>query len=285
MNDYQSLLVLYEKLEQFIIEFDKVKCQLTESSFEVRECLEKTEKYKSYDPKKSFNLLKFTLAFIGWFIVFFVYSTYFVDALSSFIDALISVFPSFVSLGDQGLQIFLMIPLSFGISYCILELFILIFPGVYKKWIAFERDNYAGIVKDLIYKYENYNKVKEKYDDLCNSMGFELLEDHVPVKYQTKEALSFFVVCLKNKMADTEKELFKSYENYLVQKEMLETQRELERIQSMQLDSIRRQEDLNSLLQSQRELEAQVKLFTRLNILNLIHMNSEKKREGKNSRY
>lgn len=105
---------------------------------------------------------------------------------------------------------------------------------------------------------------KQVIDKLWSSDEIIMYENVIPNDYRTMDALNFFIQSLEKRRADTEKELFNLYEDYLSKQQMIELQnqqlatqiqqleKQNEQLAATQQSNALNQEQLNKLRELQR---------------------------------
>lgn len=95
-----------------------------------------------------------------------------------------------------------------------------------------ERFNELDACRERLVELENEDiKLKNRYKIERESQELIEFEQDVPLEYRSIRTLEFFVKALRNRRADTDKELFNLYEN---EKYQMETQKKIEAVREIQ---------------------------------------------------
>lgn len=110
---------------------------------------------------------------------------------------------------------------------------------------------------NVIPAQEELYDCQELLDTYWNSEEIKLMEIVVPDKYQSVDAINFFVNLLVTKRADTEKELFNLYEEEIHRRQSIALQNQAIQLQREQIrysqDILNSQRTQNDLIRSQTE--------------------------------
>lgn len=86
-------------------------------------------------------------------------------------------------------------------------------------------------------------RYKKNYRDIEKSDEIQLFRNWLPKEYRSLKAIDFFIKTLKSRKADTEKELYNSYDEFLYKKNLLATQKKQLKTQEEQLEVLKQQID------------------------------------------
>lgn len=146
-------------------------------------------------------------------------------------------------------------------------------------------DNAESIEKANKFHFETVVKLeqvvrdqKQVIDTLWESEEMIMFEKLIPDAYKTIDALNFFIQSLENRRADTDKELFNLYEDYISKQQMIELQNQQLATQNEQLAATQQanalnQEQLNKLKdiqRNQKKLSSQQKYGNVVSTINLL---------------